>query len=207
MSKTGHYKTEVIDHQSNTYGLDANVKMLITVDETFDNDHRVVSKRDSHSGRFTFSAADSGQHKICLTPDGAGSSGSWMLSGALDAVRVTLDMAIGETSKIETEDKGKMHDIVQRVKDLNGRLHDIRREQVFQRVWPLPSSPLYLHQDREITPVDANRFYRNAKLSSVTNPKPPTLASSAGLSSNSSFCQLPAPGNCRISGRSSSSKS
>lgn len=48
---------------------------------------------------------------------------------------MTLDMAIGETSNIELEDKGKMQDIVQKVKDLNGRLHDIRREQVFQRVW------------------------------------------------------------------------
>ena len=117
----------------NTYSLDPNVKVLITVDETFDNDHRVVSKRDSNAGRFTLSAADSGQHKICLTPDGSGSSGSW-LSGGSNAVRVTLDIAIGETSKIETEDKGKMQDIVQKVKDLNGRLHDIRREQIFQRV-------------------------------------------------------------------------
>lgn len=144
----GHYKTEVINHQSNTYILDPNVKMLITVDETFDNDHRVVSKRDSHSGRFTFSAADSGQHKICLTPDGSGASGSWLSGGGSDAVRVTLDMAIGETSKIEEEDKGKMQDIVQKVKDLNGRLQDIRREQVFQRVWPLPLLPslLYIHQ-------------------------------------------------------------
>ena len=47
-------------------------------------------------------------------------------------------MAIGETSNIELEDKGKMQDIVQKVKDLNGRLHDIRREQVFQRVWVYP---------------------------------------------------------------------
>lgn len=138
--RKGHYKTEVINHQLNTYSLDPNVKVLITVDETFDNDHRVVSKRDSNAGRFTFSAADSGQHKICLTPDGSGSSGSW-LSGGSTAVRVTLDIAIGETSKIETEDKGKMQDIVQKVKDLNGRLHDIRREQVFQRVChPFPET-------------------------------------------------------------------
>lgn len=129
----GHFKTEVVNPQSNTYSIDPNVKMLITVDETFDNDHRVVSKRDSHSGRFTFSAADAGQHKICLTPDGSHVSGGWLSGGASDAIRVTLDMAIGETSKIETEDKGKMQDIVQKVKDLNGRLQDIRREQVFQR--------------------------------------------------------------------------
>ena len=47
---------------------------------------------------------------------------------------MTLDLAIGETSKIESTDKGKIADIVRKVKDLNGRLQDIRREQVFQRV-------------------------------------------------------------------------
>lgn len=43
-------------------------------------------------------------------------------------------MAIGETSAIESSDKGKLGDLVQKVKDLNNRLQDIRREQVFQRV-------------------------------------------------------------------------
>lgn len=109
------------------------MKVLITVDETFDNDHRVVSKRDGPSGRFTFSAADAGQHKICFTPETDVATGGW-LSGPAGAVRLTLDLAIGETSKIETEDKDKMKDIVQRIKDLNSRLHDIRREQVYQRV-------------------------------------------------------------------------
>jgi hypothetical protein len=113
--------------------------MLITVDETFDNDHRVVSKRDGHAGRFTFSAADAGQHRICLTPDTNAAIGGWLSGAPAGAVRVNLDIAIGETSKIETEDKDKMKDIVQKVKDLNGRLQDIRREQVFQRVC-FPSS-------------------------------------------------------------------
>ncbi|KAH2606921.1 hypothetical protein KXV63_000133 [Aspergillus fumigatus] len=129
----GNFKTEVINQQSNTYSVDPNLKMLITVDETFDNDHRVVSKRDGHAGRFTFSAADAGQHRICLTPDTTAAGGGWLSGAPAGAVRVNLDIAIGETSKIETEDKDKMKDIVQKVKDLNGRLQDIRREQVFQR--------------------------------------------------------------------------
>lgn len=108
--------------------------MQITVDEVFDNDHRVVSKRDGHQGRFTFSAADPGLHKICFTPDSHVSTGGWLSGGAPGGVKVTLDMAIGETSNIETEDKGQMEDIVRKVRDLNGRLQDIRREQVFQRV-------------------------------------------------------------------------
>lgn len=58
-----------------------------------------------------------------------------MLGGQpLGNVKLTLDLAIGESSKIESSDKGKIQSIVQKVKDLNARLQDIRREQVFQRV-------------------------------------------------------------------------
>ncbi|PYH93728.1 endosomal cargo receptor [Aspergillus ellipticus CBS 707.79] len=129
----GTYSTAVINQQSNTYNVDSSLKMLVTVDEIFDNDHRVVSKRDGDSGRFTFSAADAGLHKICVTPETNAATSGWLGGAQTGAVQVTLDMAIGETSKIETEDKDKMQDIVQKVKDLNGRLQDIRREQVFQR--------------------------------------------------------------------------
>lgn len=45
-----------------------------------------------------------------------------------------IDMAIGESSKIESDDKEKIDSIVQKVRELNGRLADIRREQIFQRV-------------------------------------------------------------------------
>lgn len=49
-------------------------------------------------------------------------------------IKLTLDMAIGESSAIESADKGKLQDLATRAKDLNNRLQDIRREQVFQRV-------------------------------------------------------------------------
>lgn len=49
-------------------------------------------------------------------------------------IKLSLDLAIGETSKIESDDKGKIESIVGKVKELNGRLVDVRREQVFQRV-------------------------------------------------------------------------
>ncbi len=52
----------------------------------------------------------------------------------MGGVKLTFDMVIGETSKIESTDKGKVEDLVSKVRDLNGRLQDIRREQVFQRV-------------------------------------------------------------------------
>lgn len=52
----------------------------------------------------------------------------------LGGIKLTLDVATGETSNIESTDKGKIQDIVSKVRDLNGRLHDIKREQMFQRV-------------------------------------------------------------------------
>ncbi|OJD26648.1 hypothetical protein ACJ73_01963 [Blastomyces percursus] len=126
---SGTYKAEVFRPETNTYVLDPSLTLTITVDETFDNDHRVVFQRGKDAGRFTFSAADPGQHKLCFTPDTG--NGGW-LSGS-PAVKLTLDIAIGETSKIESEDKSKMEDMAHRVKNLNSRLQDIRREQVFQR--------------------------------------------------------------------------
>ena len=52
----------------------------------------------------------------------------------MGGVKLFLDLATGETSQVESADKGKISDIVQKVKDLNAKLLDIRREQVFQRV-------------------------------------------------------------------------
>ncbi|KAF2797948.1 hypothetical protein K505DRAFT_322244 [Melanomma pulvis-pyrius CBS 109.77] len=132
----GHYEAHVWDDATKSYITKTDVGVLITVEETFDNNHRVVAQRGSNTGRFTFSAADSGEHRLCVTPQNVPSGGgTWGLGnyGIHGTVKFTLDLAIGETSKIESTDKGKIDDIVQKVRDLNSRLHDIKREQVFQR--------------------------------------------------------------------------
>jgi hypothetical protein len=116
------------------------------VEETFDNNHRIVANRGNAKGKFTFSAADSGEHRLCFTPQNIPSQGGWLSgSGVHGTVKFHLDMAIGETSKIESTDKGKIDDILQKVMDLNSRLQDVRREQIFQRVstFPLSQGPLH----------------------------------------------------------------
>ncbi|KAI9664784.1 MAG: emp24p/erv25p- protein [Bathelium mastoideum] len=129
-----HYKTELWNEQTRAYSVNEQVGIQITVDEVFDNDHRIIKNTGSHQGRFTFTAADSGDHKICFTPSNAATSHGWLSGGmAAGAVKLDLDIAIGETSRIERTDKSKMTDIESKVKDLNARLQDIRREQVFQR--------------------------------------------------------------------------
>jgi len=139
--KTGQFEALHLNPQTNTFETPSSIGIQITVDETFDNDHRVVNQRGAAKGRFTFTAADSGDHRICFTPTNAGSAGGWLSNGVPSGqIKFNLDLAIGETSAIESTDKSKVQDLVQKVKDLNGRLQDIRREQVFQRV----SFPLVL---------------------------------------------------------------
>ncbi|RAL64435.1 hypothetical protein DID88_001911 [Monilinia fructigena] len=130
----GHYTAEEYDENKKQWSQHDGLKIFISVDELFDNDHRVVFQTGSTAGRFTFTAADSGDHKICFTPSSTSGSHNWLSTlHPQGGIKLTLDMAIGETSQIESDDKGKINDIVQKVKDLNGRLQDIRKEQVFQR--------------------------------------------------------------------------
>jgi hypothetical protein len=134
LTRPGHYHAEAWDDATKTYQTKPDVGVFVTVEETFDNNHRIVAQRGSSEGRFTFSAADSGQHRICVTPQNVPSGGGWLGTGVHGTVKFTLDMAIGETSRIESTDKDKVETLVQKVKDLNSRLQDVRREQVFQRV-------------------------------------------------------------------------
>ncbi|KAH7389522.1 emp24/gp25L/p24 family/GOLD-domain-containing protein [Phaeosphaeria sp. MPI-PUGE-AT-0046c] len=129
----GHYHAEAWSDQTKSYQDSSDVGVFVTVEETFDNDHRIVAQRGSQKGKFTFSAADSGQHRICVVPQNVPSGGGWLSSGVHGTVKFTLDLAIGETSKIESTDKEKVQTLVQKVADLNSRLQDVRREQVFQR--------------------------------------------------------------------------
>jgi hypothetical protein len=89
----------------------------------------VISQKSGSTGRFTFTAAESGEHRLCFQT--SSSAGGWFTSSH---VKLHLDLAVGETGDIDRENKGRSETLAQRVQDLNARLHDIRREQVFQRV-------------------------------------------------------------------------
>jgi len=103
--------------------------------ELLDNDHRIVSQRGSSSGRFTFSSHNAGDHKICFTAASTSGRAGWLsTANANGGIKLNLDLVIGDTNEIQSTDKSKIEDLISRVKDLNARLQDIRREQVFQRV-------------------------------------------------------------------------
>jgi hypothetical protein len=133
--QTGHYTISQYESATHSFSSPSTLGLYITVEEVFDAHHRIVSQKGDANGRFTFSAADSGEHRLCFSPTNWQSHGGFLVGGEdMGGLRVELDMAIGETSAIESTDKGKIEDLVGRIRDLNGRLLDIRREQVFQRV-------------------------------------------------------------------------
>ena len=134
LTDPGHFNAEMFDPRINAYAENRDLRIEISVDEQFDQHHRLVRQTASTAGKFSFTAADSGDHKICFTPSQA-HAGGWLSGGqVLGTIKMTLDLAIGETSAIESDDKGKIQDIASKVKDLKGRLEDIKREQIFQRV-------------------------------------------------------------------------
>ncbi|OAA42104.1 ERP1 protein precursor [Metarhizium rileyi] len=130
----GHYSAEEYDDRVNSWQQHNGISIYISVEEVFDNNHRIVSQRGSASGRFTFTAHEAGDHKICFSPSSTSGRSSWLSAQSPNGgIKMKLDLVIGETGQIESSDKDKLQDIASRVKDLNARLHDIRREQVFQR--------------------------------------------------------------------------
>jgi emp24/gp25L/p24 family/GOLD len=182
ITSTGSYKAEAYNTQTQSFNPTSDLQILLTVDETFDNDHRVVKQTTTSSPswtRLTFTAGSSGIHRICFTPSGpaAISVGGWFSGGGqgvIGGVKLYLDLAIGATSLIESDDKDKMESIVGKVNDLNGRLQDVRREQVFQRV----------SEQRRILIAGQKLTYwviRNEKPSSATKARLQTQRSCDGL--------------------------
>ncbi|KFH41548.1 putative membrane protein-like protein [Hapsidospora chrysogenum ATCC 11550] len=130
----GNFAAEEWDPRTQAWQQHQGINIYISVDEIFDNDHRVVSQRGASSGRFTFTSAEAGNHKLCFTPSSTSGRSGWLsASNPNGGIKLMLDLVIGETNQIESNDKGKLQDITTRIKDLNARLRDIRREQVFQR--------------------------------------------------------------------------
>ncbi|KAI9167631.1 membrane protein [Paramyrothecium foliicola] len=148
----GHYTAEEWSEQTNTWKEHDGISIYISVDvrapqfgdivaaqqrqrfEIFNNDHRVLSQRGSSAGRFTFTAHEAGDHKICFTASSSSGNPGWLsTNNPQGGIKLILDLVIGESNQIESTDKGKLQDLTSRVKDLNARLADIRKEQVFQR--------------------------------------------------------------------------
>lgn len=118
------YSPETNDYVENN----DNLKVEITVDETFDNNHRVVSQKNSPIGQFTFTSLDSGEHKFCITPKRT----NWSRHSRH---RVFFDLIVGDAKPlVDSKRDSDVSVLTSKTNELIKKLNNIKREQTLLRL-------------------------------------------------------------------------
>lgn len=89
--------------------------------------HVVVKTRGPPEGKFTFTSHDAGDHSICL---GTNYTSGWFTKRH---IRMYLDINVGAAKHDQEHDRKHVGDVAQKLRDLNAKLEEIRREQQYQR--------------------------------------------------------------------------
>ena len=124
----GKYRAEEYRADTQRFEINPNLGIQVTVDEMQDNYHRVVDMKGKSEGKFTFTTADTGDHEICFQTN---TGNGWF---STSRVKFFLDMAVGHSDEFHQAGTEKVNDLARRIQDLNARLQDIKKEQIFQRV-------------------------------------------------------------------------
>ena len=124
----GIYKAEEYNAETRSYHVNNAMTVLITVEEVFDNNHRVVDTKAKPDSKFTYTTQDAGVHEICFAT--TTNNNGWFTSSQ---TRFHLELVTGFSEHFKSGADDKVKDIGKRVEELNGRLQDVRREQVYQR--------------------------------------------------------------------------
>ncbi|CDK25044.1 unnamed protein product [Kuraishia capsulata CBS 1993] len=119
----GKFEAYELDTSTREYVQVPNLKVEITVDETFDNNHRVVSLKNQPTGQFTFTSLDAGEHKFCLTPRHT----DW---SKRSRHRVFFDLVVGDAKDfVDSKRQGDVNYLTAKTNELNKKLQEIKREQ------------------------------------------------------------------------------
>lgn len=122
----GKYTVESFDNRINDYRKSDDLGIVIDVEETFDDDHRVVHQKGTGGGEFTFTAIDSGDHRVCFQPQ----SGGWL---AKLKVKINVDFTVGEASALDLKNEEVVNSLILKVHGLVSKVNDIKREQNLHR--------------------------------------------------------------------------
>lgn len=96
--------------------------------QEMDTNHPVVKTRGPPDSRFTFTSHEAGDHSICLSTN---YSSTWF--GPQAHIRLYLDIVVGASKPDVEQDRTHVSEIASKVRELNLKLEDIRREQQYQR--------------------------------------------------------------------------
>ncbi|KAK7466501.1 emp24p/erv25p-related protein [Stygiomarasmius scandens] len=121
----GHYRALEWSEARQEYVVDENLGIHVEVEEVYSG-HNVVKTKGPSEGRFTFTSHESGDHSICLSTNYT----SWFSS---THIRLYLDIVVGTTRADAEHDRTHVSELSAKIRDLNQKLEDIRREQQYQR--------------------------------------------------------------------------
>jgi outer membrane murein-binding lipoprotein Lpp len=121
----GHYRALEWSEQQQTYVEDPELGIVVEVQEE-PSGHVVVKTTGPGDGRFTFTSHEAGDHSICLSTNHT----SWF---SHTHIRMYLDIVVGTTKADVEHDRSHVSELASKVRDLNQKLEDIRREQQYQR--------------------------------------------------------------------------
>ncbi|KAH7890760.1 emp24/gp25L/p24 family/GOLD-domain-containing protein [Phlebopus sp. FC_14] len=121
----GHYKALEWTDKSQEYVLEPELGIIVEVEE-METGYSVVKTRGPPESRFTFTSHESGDHSICISTNYT----SWWSS---THIKLYLDIIVGNTKPDVEHDRSHISELASKVRDLNQKLEDIRREQQYQR--------------------------------------------------------------------------
>lgn len=121
----GHYRALEWSEPQQAYISDDKLGIHVDVEEV-ESGESVVKTKGPSEGRFTFTSHDAGDHSICLSTNYT----SWFSS---THIRLYLDIVVGKTKANIEQDRSHVSELASKVRDLNQKLEDIRREQQYQR--------------------------------------------------------------------------
>jgi len=122
----GHYRALEWDGETQTYAPRGELGIQVDVEEIHSG-HSVVKSRGPHEGRFTFTSHDAGDHSICLSTN---YTAGWFSNSH---IRLYLDIVVGSSRPDVEHDRSHVSELAGKIRDLNGKLEEVRREQQYQR--------------------------------------------------------------------------
>ncbi|KAF5331478.1 hypothetical protein D9758_015499 [Tetrapyrgos nigripes] len=121
----GHYRALEWSEARQEYAVDDNLGIHVEVEEVYSGE-TVTKTKGPSEGRFTFTSHESGDHSICLSTNYT----SWFSS---THIRLYLDIVVGSARVDSEHDRTHVSELSGKIRDLNQKLEDIRREQQYQR--------------------------------------------------------------------------
>jgi len=121
----GSYHALEWSEDEQKYIQDPEVGITIEVVES-ESSEVFVKTTGPQEGKFTFTSHDAGDHSICLSTNYT----SWF---SHTHIRMYLDIVVGTAKHDVEQDRTHVSGLAAKVRDLNDRLEDIRREQQYQR--------------------------------------------------------------------------